>query len=45
MKTAIALLVIVFVAAAWWLHVDYEYSMKVCQEKHSFDTCFYSLNR
>lgn len=45
MKTAIALLVIVFVAAGWWLQMDYEEAMAKCQIKHSFDTCFHSLNR
>lgn len=28
----------------YYMNTDYNESMKICQEKHSFDTCFYSLN-
>ena len=27
-----------------YMQQDYNKAMEICQEKHSFDTCFYSLN-
>lgn len=45
MKTVVFLLIAVFVAGGYYMQKDYEDAMAKCQVKHSFDTCFHSLNR
>lgn len=46
MKTMFWILVAVTVyAAGSWMNADYNDAMAKCQVEHSFDTCFYSLNR
>ena len=45
MKWIALVLVLVFYAILYWMNLDYEAAMAACQIEHSFDTCFYSLNR
>ena len=45
MKTLIVLAVVAVVGTCYWMQKDYEAAMEACQIEHSFDTCFYSLNR
>lgn len=35
---------IAILAGGYYMQKDYEDAMAKCQIKHSFDTCFYSLN-
>jgi hypothetical protein len=32
------------IGVGYYMNADYNASMEKCQVKHSFDTCFYSLN-
>lgn len=45
MKLFALIAVLVFYAMLYYMNQDYEAAMAACQVKHSFDTCFHSLNR
>ena len=32
-------------AGLWWIASSDEEAMRTCQERHSFDTCYYALHR
>lgn len=36
---------LVLAGALWWIGSNDEAAMRACQERHSFDTCHYSLYR
>lgn len=44
-KMGIFILAASFIALTYYMQADYEDAMAKCQVKHSFDTCFNSLNR
>ena len=45
MKLLIAITATALFLGMYWMNASYNEAMTQCQVKHSFDTCFYSLNR
>lgn len=44
-KTLLISAACVFFGIMFWMNEDYKEAMVICQVEHSFETCFYSLNR
>jgi len=45
MAKIFVVLAIAFIIGCYYMNKSYNEAMEACQVEHSYDTCFYSLNR
>ena len=45
MKILSTIIVILAILLIHWMQTSYTNAMNTCQEKHSYDTCFWTFNR